>query len=347
MTGAHGSQDVGPVLAADVGRTTCRVARFDDGHRTRSLADAGGWSLADPAGVDGVSEVLLRATAGLLEEHETPAAIGVGTTGAAQDAAAGRALAERLQRRMPTTDVVIASDVVTAHVGGLAGAPGVLTIAGTGAVALAVTPAGTSHVVDGAGWLLGDAGAGSSIGRAGLAAAMRWLDGRLGGSEALAEAARSRFGPLARLPSTMHAEPRPARTLASFAPEVATAARAGDVVAAGIFADAVRELLETTRAAAAVMGDVEPLLVTFAGGLFDLDDLVAEPLAAAVTRELPRAMLHEPVGDAIDGAHRLVVDGPGLHDRLVHRSPATGRGTRPITDRSGVTAPGAPEPEES
>jgi glucosamine kinase len=330
------------LLAADVGRTTCRLARFDHGSRTRSASSPSGWSLADPGGAAGIADRIVQTAEPLLDDGLRPAAIGVGATGAAQDPAATQELAATLQRRFPDAEVAITSDVVAAHVGALAGDPGVLTIAGTGAVALAVAPSGEIRLVDGAGWLLGDAGGGLHIGRAGLAAAVRWHDGRPDGSEPLATAARDRFGPLDQLPARVQGDPQPARLLAGFAPAVADAARAGDEVACSIFAAAADELAATTLTACAAVGEPDPLRVSFAGGLFELDDLVASPVTAMVLRARPRAEIRRPAGDAIDGVHRLVTEGSGPHQQLVQRLPAVSRATRSAVDRQRQTVPAHP-----
>ena len=324
------------ILAADVGRTTCRLARFDDGARSRAASSPCGWGLADRGGAHAIAAIIGRTAEALLDDGARPTTIGVGAAGAVHDRAAVRELGVALQRRFPDAEVIVSSDVVTAHVGALMGEPGVLTIAGTGAVALTVTRSGEARLTDGAGWLLGDAGGGLQVGRAGLAAAVRWHDGRPDGSELLATAAQDRFGPLEHLAERVHGDAQPARLLAGFVPDVATAARAGDETARGIFIAATRELSTTTLTACAAVAETEPLRVCFAGGLFDLDDLVAAPVMAMVARAQPRAEICTPAGDAIDGVHRLVTDGSGRHQQLVQRLPALRQGTRSVVDPAGA-----------
>jgi glucosamine kinase len=334
------------VLAADVGRTTCRVARYEDGTRTRATATSCGWSLADAEGVQGVGSALVRCVEQLVEPAEEVAAISIGTTGAAQDRSAAHGLVDWLQRRLDGIEVLVASDVVTAHAGALAGGPGTVTVAGTGAVALAVGADGAWHLVDGSGWLLGDAGGGVQIGRAGLAAALRYHDGRPGGSRWMAEAAHRRYGPPEHLPEVVHGDAQPARLLAGFVPDVADAARAGDPVAAAVFTEAVDDLAATTVTACRALPDAGAA-VAFAGGLFDLDDLVTAPLRAAVTHMLPRAEVREPVGDAIEGAHRLLVDGVGSYRQLVLHAPAIPREARRAASGVVSAAPSSTRREEA
>jgi N-acetylglucosamine kinase-like BadF-type ATPase len=110
--------------------------------------------------------------------------------------------------------------------------------AGTGTVCVARGPRRWAKV-DGWGSLLGDAGSGFAIGRAGLDAALRHVDGR-GGSAVLLKAAERRFGPAPALVERIHAAPVPTRAVASFAADVAREAAAGDGVAAAILREADR-----------------------------------------------------------------------------------------------------------
>lgn len=340
------------VLVGDVGRTTARLARFEAGARAEVASSSCGWSLADADGVRGVGQVLARCVRRLVGEHDEVRVVSLGVTGAAQDLVAARALGEWLQRELAGVEVILTSDVVTAHAGGLEGGPGVLTVAGTGSVALAVTDRATSHLVDGAGWVLGDAGSGVHIGRAGLAAAMRWRDGRTGGSADLAERARQRFGPLAHLPELIQGDDTAARTIGAFSPDVAAVARQGDEVARRIWREAAAELVESTLAACRAMDDgraevAEPIAVTFSGALFDLDDLVTTPVRDAVIAALPHVEPRERAGDALDGAHLLAASGVGLHQGLVLHLPATGERARSSLDRVAAPAPSSTRRKEA
>ncbi|GGI08406.1 N-acetylglucosamine kinase [Egicoccus halophilus] len=316
------------VLAADVGRTTCRLARFEGEGRTVSTEVPSGASLADPEGVERITAAL-EAAAARLPAAPRPDTVVVGTTGLAQAPTAAQRLADALARRHTGAEVVLASDVLTAHLGALAGHGGVCLIAGTGAVALAVDADTDARLVDGHGYLLGDAGSGFAVGRAGLAAALRSADGRPGGSQVLAVAATERFGPLAQLPGRVQSDPDAVRLVAGFSVPVADAARAGDVVAGRIWADAVTALADTTVAACHALdpSGTRTVPVGLAGSLLRLDDLVTAPLVALVTAACPRARLERARGDALDGARHLAGPLPGLDpdrlraDGLLLRSP--------------------------
>lgn len=302
-------------LIGDIGRTTCRLARFEHGRRRATTEVASGVSLADPNGVAGTLDAIESGVSAL---GDLPGLAGVciGVTGAGQSPPATAELTDALERRFGTP-VTVASDVVTAHAGAFAGGPGVLTIAGTGAVALAVAPDGSARMVDGWGHLLGDAGSGAAVGRAGLAAALRAHDGRRGGSVALARAATSQFGDLDDVARTVQGASHPVRVVAGFAQTVADCARDGDSVSAAIWRDAARELADTTIAACRGLPDTAPVAVTFLGSLFDLDDLVAAPVRDAVATARADVDLRPPAGDALEGAYRLVAAPLGLHAQLI------------------------------
>lgn len=316
------------LLVGDIGRTTCRLAAFEPDRRGVQVEVACGASLADHGGVSAIVAAIEDglSTLGALDGLT---GVGIGVTGAAQSDPATTELAAALERRL-AAPVTVTSDVVTAHSGAFEGGPGVLTVAGTGAVALAVTPDATATMVDGWGHLLGDAGSGAAIGRAGLAAALRAHDGRPGGSDALAQAARVQLGDLDQLARTVQGAPHPVRLMAGFARSVADCARAGDPAATRIWRRAARDLADTTLTACRTMPADGPLSVALAGALFELEDLVAGPVRAAVAAAHPGADLRVPAGDALDGAYRLVTDAEGLHHDLLLRTVV------PDRSRSGV-----------
>jgi N-acetylglucosamine kinase-like BadF-type ATPase len=304
------------VLAADIGRTTCRLARYERGTRVAVVHRPCGVSLSDADGVAGVRQVVAATLETLPVGDVTSAVFGV--TGAVPGSRAVHQLAAVLEADVGAP-VAVVGDVVAAHAGALGGGPGVLTISGTGAIALGVSPEGRATFVDGWGPVLGDAGSAVDVGRRGLVAAMRAHDGRSGGSPSLAAAAAARFGDLDGLPGRLHADAHAFRTVAAFATEVTRAACAGDPVATSIFADAVACLSDTTLVAcrrAAGTGD-GPVAVAFAGGMFALEDLVATPVRRALAAADVHAEVRPAMGDALDGAYALAVGAAGLHHTLV------------------------------
>ena len=219
------------VVAVDVGKTGCRAVLWITGtgspRRVREVPGAPG--LAAAGGVDATRAAVRAAVLPLLEEEAASRLISVcvGAAGAATAPAAARDLASRLLEDLPAQAVAVASDAVTAHAGALGGRAGVVLAIGTGSVAVGIGADGSYARVDGWGPWLGDEGSGAWIGAAGLRAALHAHDGR-GPATTLLSAATDRFGDIDRLPLAIGRNGNPARAAASFAPDVARAAAAGD-----------------------------------------------------------------------------------------------------------------------
>ncbi|MEU3191775.1 BadF/BadG/BcrA/BcrD ATPase family protein [Streptomyces sp. NPDC006992] len=206
-----------------------------------------------PAGIDAahLSGQLVPAVRGLLADAGA-AHLAAACVGAAGMATLGTGLRAELPgvfaAEFGVRRLALAADAVTGYAGALGERPGAVVAAGTGMIAMG-TDLETWRRADGWGHLLGDCGSGAWIGRAGLEAALRALDGRTGGSRALRRRAEAVFGtPLSALPGQLYPRTDRAAVLASFAPEVARCAEE-DAVAAGIVRAAAREI---AAAAAAV-----------------------------------------------------------------------------------------------
>jgi len=291
-----------PTLAVDAGQTETRAALHAE-HGPR-LARAPGVGRIDggAGGTEAVVTTLLRAIAALGPLPAAPAAVGVGLSGMeAARADQLERLSGALRRALHARRIVIASDGVTSLFGALAGAPGVVVAAGTGTVALGHDGRRWARV-DGWGSLLGDAGSGFAIGRAGLDAALREHDGR-GGSPALLRAAEREFGPAAHLVSRIHRTGMPTVTVAGFAPVVVEAAVAGDAAAMEILRGAGRELAVSVAAALRrVFGSDEAVSVSWAGNVFRAGAPLFQSFERELARRCPRAELVSPRGDALSGA---------------------------------------------
>ncbi|MET9651261.1 N-acetylglucosamine kinase [Streptomyces sp. JL2001] len=232
----------------------------------------------------------------------TVVAVAVGAAGMATLGDELRAeLPGALERALGVRTLVLAADAVTAYAGALGQRPGAVVAAGTGMIAL-----GTDLVAwrraDGWGHLLGDCGGGAWIGRAGLEAAMRAYDGRRGGSAALLARAEALFGPAAGLPGALYPRTDRPAVLASFAPEVAVCADAGDPVAGDVLARAAAHIAE---AAAAVCPAGLPCEVALTGGLFKMGDALLAPLRTELAEQLPQARAVSAAGDPLAGAVSL------------------------------------------
>jgi N-acetylmuramic acid 6-phosphate etherase len=144
----------------------------------RRLEGAGAPGLAVPGGVRAAEAAILAVASQLTTQFGPAKELIVGAAGALAAPEAARALGAALLTSLRTERVAVTSDAVIAHAGALDGKPGVVLIAGTGVVALAIGADGALRTADGWGPWLGDEGGGAWIGTAGLRAALRALDGR-------------------------------------------------------------------------------------------------------------------------------------------------------------------------
>jgi N-acetylglucosamine kinase-like BadF-type ATPase len=218
---------------------------------------------------------------------------------------------ELLRSRLSVERLSIASDGVTSLLGALGERDGAVVAAGTGTVCVARR--GERLVkVDGWGALLGDAGSGFAIGRAGLDAALRHADGRRG-SEALLRAAERRYAPLPELPERIYSADPPTRAVAAFAADVAQAAADGEPHAAAILADAGGELALTACAALGRLFEPsESATVSFAGNVFQAGAALMEPFTQGVVARRPGTEVVPPAGDGLAGAALLAALADGL-----------------------------------
>jgi N-acetylglucosamine kinase-like BadF-type ATPase len=307
-------------VAVDLGKTGCRAVLWDDAspaHEAHEVPGAPG--LATEDGVTTARTAVLAAVLPLLERDPAlrPASVCVGAAGAASAPEAARALAGLLLADLPTDEVAVTSDAVTAHAGALGGSTGVVLAIGTGSVAIGIGKDGSYARVDGWGPWLGDEGSGAWIGAGGLRAALRAHDGR-GPDTALLAAAVERFGDPGQLPRAVSREGNPARAVASFAPAVARTAEAGDAVASAIVRDAAGALAEAVLAAARRIGG-DGLAVTVTGGLTGLGEPLLGPLRSALA-EAPHPLdLRPPLGEPLDGARLLALNAATPHEPHVAR----------------------------
>ncbi|WP_328609319.1 putative N-acetylmannosamine-6-phosphate 2-epimerase [Amycolatopsis sp. NBC_00345] len=244
----------------------------------------------------------------------------LGLTGYPAEPADRDRLAAGVAVVLRAAEVRLCEDMVTAHAGALRHGHGVVLAAGTGTVGLAVGEDGEYRKVDGGGYLLGDAGSGFAIGRAGLGAVLAAADGR-GAATILTAAAQRRFGLGPDLAQRIHQTPAPVAVIAAFAPEVFAAAADRDPVAAAIVTGAAEDLAHTIAAAVHVLDRGVAVPVACTGRVFEAGELLLDPLRKRLADLSPTARLAPAAGDPLDGAVRLATSEPGPYARLlsVHR----------------------------
>lgn len=161
-------------------------------------------------------------------------------------------------------------DPVIALAGATGGAPGVITIAGTGSIAYGRNGEGKIARVGGWGYVYGDEGGGFDITRQALRAALRQEEGW--GPTTMLHALLLEATGAVTANDLLHrfytpAFPRP--KIAAMSQLVERAAAAGDVVAGDILEVAGQQLASITMAARRmIFGDGEAVRISYIGGVF-------------------------------------------------------------------------------
>lgn len=287
-------------LSIDGGQTGTRL-RLSDSNGILSETEGPG-VLTDRPVVDQLTELavtLATSTGHRIDE------LAVGTSGLTPAAANPEALLSATAA-IGVERVALAHDSITGYLAANGTAPGVMLAVGTGVVVLALSESSVAKV-DGWGFLLGDAGSGYWIGRAGLDAALRAFDGR-SAHTSLEATAIERFGPLDELYMVIQADPMRVSRIASFCRAVVEAAAAGDVIALGIVSAAAAELAHSAHSALTRVGwePGRPARVGAVGALATHAPVMREHLAAALAARMPGTTLEEPLGRPLDGVQALL-----------------------------------------
>jgi N-acetylglucosamine kinase-like BadF-type ATPase len=225
---------------------------------------------------------------------------------------------------------IMENDVVGAWAGATEVKPGIVVIAGTGSTGLGMNERGQLWRTDGWDYILGDSGSGYEIGRTGIRAAMKALDGRgvptlLTRELGIAYGVGDAEGMRRLVDSTTFGK----FELAAFAVHVAKVADEGDVTARDILAQAGRDLADQACAIVRELNmESDEFSVSTVGSVFKSTPWVTEPFRRGILQVAPHAIfrppLHTPeVGAAILGMRRLA-DGD-------HGSWTLGTGYRHIT----------------
>jgi glucosamine kinase len=279
---------------------------------TLALADGAGRELARRVGPAGLVDPRdPAATAEMLAELVRDALSGAGLETRPAALVAGLAgVGNERERRLVESSlaaagvaerVSIVTDGEIALDGALGGGAGILMIAGTGSVAYARGEDGRVERCGGWGMVVGDEGSAWSIGRNGLAAALRAADGRGPPTRLL-----SGFLALLGLEDERGIPPWAGRAekadVAALAVHVVGAAEAGDAVALRLLEHEAREL---ARHAVALARRLEPwsgaVPVAFHGGVLGVD-YYADVVRRALEGHEHRFDVRPSVADAVAGA---------------------------------------------
>jgi N-acetylglucosamine kinase-like BadF-type ATPase len=220
------------------------------------------------------------------------------------------------------TGIRLAHDSISGYLGCLGDRGGAALAAGTGVVTLATGPAGYSRV-DGWGNIMGDAGSGYWIGRAGLDAAMRAHDGR-GRPTAILEVLQQDFPDVETAYIEIQSNPERISFVASYARTIIDLSE-HDGVSARIVDHATDELALSVGASLRNTGwdQGDSASISWVGKILS-NPRVAEPLRHKLEQAWPNAQLLAPVGGPLDGVAQLAVLPshhplhPLLHTASVH-----------------------------
>jgi glucosamine kinase len=276
-------------LADDEGREIARrvgAAGLVDPRHPAATADMLAALVRDALAGEGIADkpaALCAGLAGVGNEHERRQV---------EAALAAAGVAERVR---VTTDGEIAMD------GALGGQAGVLIIAGTGSVAYGRGEDGRVERCGGWGMVVGDEGSAWSLGRNGLAAALRAADGR-----GAATALLPHFLQLLELDGPSGIPPWAGRAekaaVAALAVHVIEAAERGDAVALQVVE---REARELACHAVALARRLEPwsgtVPVVFHGGVLGVD-FYAHVVRASLDEYEQAFEVRPAVADAVAGA---------------------------------------------
>lgn len=292
------------VIAIDLGGSGTRLVaeRAADGTpvaRVSGPPRAASTGASDDTVADGLTHLATRLVEQLDQRRPEVVAVVAGVAGFSSLVKDPVWVRDRVAGAFGARDALLASDMVTAHVGALDGAPGAVLAAGTGAVALGTDLDRVWRRVDGWGHLLGDLGSGAWIGMEGLREAARSLDGRAPATT-LADAATERFGPIATWPSQVYPRADRPRVLGEFVPDVVAACEGGDKTARDILRRAAGHLANTLGAA---IGDSVPPRIALTGGLFDMPAaLLRDPVTALLRERHADLEVADAPGSPLDGA---------------------------------------------
>jgi N-acetylglucosamine kinase-like BadF-type ATPase len=222
---------------------------------------------------------------------------------------------------LPSAEILLHHDAVTALAGASVGQPGVIVIAGTGAVAYGERTDGVTARTSGWGYIMGDEGSAYDIGCGALRAAAQASDGR-GRTTALLDRIPPHFGreDLRAVHRGIYSNQITRPEIAGLTRVVSEAAQAGDDVALHLLKTAGEHL---AIAAAAVLEKLEMLEkgmgVHTTGGVFLAGEGVLASFKSALHARSPNSTVREAAFSPIIGGLLLALRAAGtaLDDHIL------------------------------
>jgi N-acetylglucosamine kinase-like BadF-type ATPase len=257
-------------------------------------------------GAAAIREAIDKACAAASIDRDDLVAAGVGLAGVRRKDIRTR-MRDVLIETLGIKNIELMTDGEIALYGATDGAPGIVVISGTGSICVGANRQGKHVFAGGWGPVAGDEGSGSWIARRALQAVAQATDER-GPKTALTRAACEYFQVAVPddLATAVYAPTVTNDRIAGFSKHVIEAARAGDLVARNILADAGREL---GKAAVAVIRRLkmehERFQVAFVGGVFAAGEFVIAPLREDLAQIAKKAFIAPPNFSPTVAAGRL------------------------------------------
>lgn len=199
---------------------------------------------------------------------------------------------------------IVVHDSTIALYSATSGKPGVILIAGTGAVAAGKNRMGIMARAGNWGHIIGDEGSAYYIGREALARVIRAYDGR-GSPTILMEHVKKYFhlSVMEDIMGKIYVKGTNVTKIAGLAPLVVKAAKSGDDASLEILHRAGKELgLMATAVIRRLSMEREAFDVALTGGIFKAGDLVIEPVKNEILRVAPKARIIKSKNEPVMGA---------------------------------------------
>lgn len=218
------------------------------------------------------------------------------------------------QSLFPAANIQLNHDTVTALAGASVAQPGVVVIAGTGAVAYGRLDSGEEARSSGWGYIIGDEGSGYWIGVEAIRAACKASDGR-GEPTTLVRRIPEHLQvhDLAALHRKLYAQEISRSAVAALAAITSDAAHAGDKVAIRLLQRAGQELAQAALAVIARLGRLEVGLPIYqSGGVFRAGPLLLDAFEAAVVLDSPNSSAKAATFSPVVGSLLLALRAAGV-----------------------------------
>lgn len=291
------------VLGIDAGgtKTVCLLADERGMIVSEGRGPGANLQVAGELAVEKVLYDVMEAALGARDVTLAAICLGIAGVDREEEASAVRAIMRRIGRH---SQALVVNDALIALAAGVHDEPGIVIIAGTGAIAYGRNAVGEAARAGGWGHMIGDEGSGYWIGREALAAVTRATDGR-GPATALTGDVLSFFGvsDVSKLPGIVYDREEPRMNVAALGPIVRQAREDGDAVATRILERATEELVLAARSVATrldMRGD--PFTCVLAGGVFKVIPWLASELPQRLAEVAPRCRVQLLEGEPATGA---------------------------------------------